>query len=120
MTPTKRKTDAEGSMEHMKRSLDYDQHDDVCDRRLGWIKTAIYCLVITVFLSGAYGWTKNEGMQAKNDTQDQIIHENTKDINEMKGILNEHIKDQAVTNKEMLKILGEMKTDIAVIKRNSE
>ena len=112
-----RKTDNSSSAAYLKRSLDSHEHDDVCDRRLNWIKTAIWLIISTVVLGGALGWTQSEGMRSKNDTQDVLITENIKDIGEIKGSLNSHMKEQQMTNKEMLYILNQMKVDIGVIKR---
>ena len=102
------------------RRMDEKHHDEVCDRRLGWIKTAVYILVVTIFLSGAYGYTQNEGMQAKNDTQDLKIGRNAEEIAELKGSMNEHMREQKVVNKEVLTILQTLKTDMAVIKKNTQ
>ena len=112
-----RKTDNSSSAAYLKRSLDTNEHDDVCDRRLNWIKTAIWLIISSVVLGGAVGWSQNEGMRSKNDTQDILITENIKDIGEIKGSLGTHIKEQQQTNKEMLYILNQMKVDLGVIKR---
>ena len=113
----KRRTDSNDSTAHLKRTLNYHEHDDVCDRRLGWMKTAIWLIIGTIALGGGYGYTQGEGMQTKNATQDENIIHNEKAINKLEQKFDQHLHEQRNVNKEMLQILNQLKTDIVVIKQ---
>lgn len=117
MTPKTRKTDSEGDRGYMQREIEIGEHDEICDRRLGWMKTAIFVIFSFLIGGGLIGFVSGQDMKSTNTLQDQKIDENTKDIAEVKGSLNEHMREQKSVNKEMLEILNAMRTDIVVIKR---
>jgi hypothetical protein len=100
------------------RRMEEGHHDDICDRRLGWIKSSIFVIFVFLIGGGLIGFVSGQGIETDNQVQDERINENTKDIGEIKGAMTEHIRDQQRTNRETLELLHKISTDMAVIKRN--
>ena len=40
-----------------------DKHDEICDRRLGWMKTLLFTILATIVLGGGFSYSQNEGMK---------------------------------------------------------
>jgi hypothetical protein len=114
----KRKSDDSGSTAHMKRKIDADEHNDICDRRLGWMKKALYIIVVFLLGGGALGYTQTEGMRTINATQNANIEHNEEAIDKLDEKFDKHLYEQRAVNKEILETLNTLKTDVTVIKRN--
>ena len=97
-----------------------DNHDEVCDRRLGWIKTIIFSTLATVVLGGGYGYSQNEGMRSVNATQDQKIKHNEKALEKIDKKYDEHLREQRAVNTKILEKLGEMSEQMVRIELSVE
>ena len=100
-----------------RREMDAQQHDDVCDRRLSWIKYLLVAILGSVAIGGGFGYSQNEDMKQVNATQTADIEHNERTLDKMERKFDEHINTQNIVNKEILDSLHSLKIDITTIKR---
>ena len=100
------------------RRMDTDDHDNICDRRLSWIKTLLFAIIGTVAIGSGFGYSQNENMKQVNATQTADIDHNEKAINKLEEKFDKHLFEQREVNSKILETLNELKTDVTVIKRN--
>ena len=100
-----------------RREMDNNDHDKFCDRRITWMKTAIFLIISTVVIGGGFGYTGNENMKQINATQDVEIQHIEKSVETLERKFDSHLAEQRDVNKEMLEILNQLKTDVIVIKK---
>ena len=70
--------------------------------------TIIVLMLVTIFLSGAFGYGQGEGMKSKNDTQDLRIENVEEDIGEIKDDLKGFRKEQRTFNEALIEELRQL------------
>ena len=97
--------------------MDDRKHDEVCDRRLAWIKYLLFAIIGSVVIGSGFGYSQNEDMKQVNATQTADIEHNERILEKMERKFDQHINPQNIVNKEILEALNLLKTDVTVIKR---
>lgn len=85
-----------------------DKHDEICDRRLGWMKTLLFATLATIVLGGGFSYSQNEGMKTVNATQNENIEHNEKSLEKLDRKYDAHLREQRAVNTKILDKLEEM------------
>jgi len=102
------------------RRMDENRHDAICDRRITWMRAAIFMIIGTVLIGTGFGYTQNENMKQVNATQGVEINHNTQEIEKLEEKFDIHLREQRDVNEKILETLNSLKTDVTVIKRKVE
>ena len=102
------------------RRMNQDDHDKICDRRTGWVKSILFLILGSVVLGGGYSYSQNEGMKAVNSTQNEKIYHNEQANDKLEKKFDAHMYEQRTVNSMILDKLNELGKAVVRIEEKVE
>ena len=102
------------------RRMNQDDHDKICDRRTGWIKSILFLILGSVVLGGGYSYSQNEGIKSVNSTQTQRIEHTEKTVEKLEEKFDSHMYEQRTVNSMILDKLNELGKAVVRIEEKVE